>query len=111
MDRITYKGEKATMYEIVKDEINKWDGEQCIQMGMPHDTYLIEISDIMGEIRHNNITDERVLAKTIRDVFHYYFGHIDYSKKTKVSGYTIDNCLPVARRILVRLKESELCKA
>ena len=94
------------IYEIVRDEINNRDFEDLLKMGCPTDEYLIEITDIVGEIRRNNIRDEQLLAKVIGDTFNYYFG---YNREGKL-GYTIDKCLPAARNILLKLKENDYAR-
>ena len=77
--------------DVVRQIINRWDPESLLAGGAPDDEYEFEIGKIVDGVLA--CKDELELMVVIKMTFSEAFGY----------EYPVDECLPVARSIWVKL--------
>jgi hypothetical protein len=96
-DQKTLKHAHQEIVHIVLHALNEWDPYELIDAGAPENEFTEEATRIAAKIKKTETPTE--LAHVISDVFSRSFGS---------DVFSIEECLPVASRILLDLEVRRL---
>lgn len=93
------KHEYQEILVIVMQALNEWDPYELIEAGAPENEFTEEATRIAANIKNTKTPTE--LAHVISDVFSRSFGS---------DVFSVEECLPVASRMLSNLEARRLLK-
>lgn len=86
---------RINQFEIIQEEINRWDPIGLLKIGAPLDEYIMEITKISSYLKSMLSVEE--LAEIIYQIFNDSFNHNVFQK-------SYFDCYSVAQKIFNRIK-------